>query len=173
MLRWLRACVAGAALAIALAACAPVPGESTEGSGAMELDAAQAELIALLDRAQESIGGEWESTLSGARPCDLESGSGAQVSQIRGGPPVAAGTEHAVADALLAVFADAGYELETWETTAADGALVVEAQYPLNGKDPEGVLLKFGVSANGSSLQGYSKCVAGDPNAINQERLDD
>lgn len=160
------------AVVVLLTACSPsVPG-SQDGNGGADLDIAQAELLALLDEAQTIIGGDWESTLSGARPCGLDSGAGAQVSQIRGGPGVAEGTEREVASAILAVFADAGYELVTRERTSQNDKLVVEGHYPLNGKDAAGVLFQFGLSANGSSISGYSRCVPGDADAINLERND-
>ncbi len=165
------------AASLSFAGCAPAATstgttQTEEGSGAMELDVAQSDLVDLLDRVQAVIGGEWEPLLSGAMPCSADGAPGAQVSQKRGGPPIAEGTERQVADELLAVFAEAGYELTTRESTSTNGHLIIEGQYPPDGKDDRGVLYQFGISANGSSMLGYSTCVPGDPNAINRERLE-
>jgi hypothetical protein len=161
-------------LALPLAACgpsAPAPGNQTEGNGAVELDAAQAELDELLDSAQALLGGDWEALVSGARPCDAGGGTGAQVSTVRTGPGVAEGQQQPLADALLEVFAAAGFELTTSERSMA-GSLVIEGVYPLNGKDDDGRILQFTVGTGSSSLSGHSRCVPGDPNAINLERND-
>ncbi len=164
------------AVSLTLTGCEPIAilmsSPPPEDSGGAELDVAQAQLVDLLDGAQAVIGGEWESLLSGARPCSADGAQGAQVSQLRSGPPLEEGTERQVAEDLLAVFAEAGFDLTTRESTSQNGHLIIEGQYPGGGKDDNGMLFQFGVSANGSGMLGYSACVPGDADLINQERLE-
>jgi hypothetical protein len=155
-------------ISLTFTGCSP-PGYGS-GSGGAELDVAQAQLIDLLDGAQAVIGGEWEPLLTGARPCSADGAQGAQVAQLRNGPPLDEGTEQQVAEDLLAVFAEAGFDLTTREVTSQNGSRVIEGQYPASGDDERGRLFQFAISANGSSMLGYSTCVPGDPDVINQER---
>ena len=166
------AATALAAALVLLTACAPAETETQEGNGAVKLDAAQAELTALLDDGQAVIGGDWEALVSGARSCELANGTGAQVSSVRTGPGVEEGTQQQVADELVALFAEAGFELATRDRSTDSGSLVIEGTYPLNGKDAEGRIVQFTVGAGASSLSGYSRCVPGDADAINLERND-
>ncbi len=136
-----------------------------------QFDEARDEVVSVLDAAQAVIGGEWESTEFGARPCAPDGGgTGAQVIFQRLGPPVDEAGLDGVAAEIVGVLADAGFDATSSESATPDGLRVIRGSYPADGVDADGFRIAFGVSPNGSTLDGTSRCVPGDADLINEQR---
>lgn len=161
-----------ALLVVTLAGCTtPSPNPEPEDT-MVDYQDARTELVELLDRLQAVVPGEWAETEFGARSCSLPDGAqGARSGFQRLGPGAAAGTEREVADAMIAVLAEAGFEATSSEDPI-DGGLVIRGTYPPSGGDDGELAIQFGVSPNGSTLDSMSRCAPGDADEINEQRQD-
>ena len=102
-----------AAIVLVLAGCVPTtPQEDTT----MDHVEAKAQLVTLLEAAQDAIGGEWERSDAGAQTCTLAGGGdGASYSLVRLGPAVELTQQQAIVDRVVAAWAE--QDVEAFVTT--------------------------------------------------------
>ena len=135
---------------------------------------AKAELNNLFSAAQDAVGGDWVNQDSGAEDCRLSSGAiGAQYPLARLGPGVPLEQQQKVIDTVVSAWAKAGFKAKVSKLRANNGIVATEVGYPgaRAGAGVDGIYMLFGLSTNGTALQGQTRCVPGDAAKINSDRV--
>ena len=135
---------------------------------------AKAELDNLFAAAQNAVGGDWDPPEDGgAEDCTLPSGAaGVQYLFTRGGPGVPLEQQQKVIDTVVSAWAKAGFKAKVSNLPAYKGVVLTEVGYPgaRAGVGIDGIYMLFGLSTNGTALQGQTRCVPGDAAKINSDR---
>ncbi|MGV8881654.1 MAG: hypothetical protein ACOH19_05835 [Rhodoglobus sp.] len=130
--------------------------------------AAKAQLVALLEVAQESIGGEWERSDAGARDCVIEGGaSGANYALNRYGPGVATDLQQPIVDAVIEAWAQQGVDAVVTTMPEVNDVVVTQLRYPEVGLDAGGFYVEVWISDRAAAAGGQTRCATGDAAEIN------
>ena len=155
-----------ALLSIIVAGCvttAPPQEEKT-----MDHVEAKAQLVALLETAQDAIGGEWERSDAGAHTCTLAAGGdGAAYGLNRLGPGVAADAQQAIVDEVVAAWLAHDVDAVASTLPEVEGVIVTQVRYPATDVDSDGFFVQLWVSERASTVGGQTRCATGDAAEIN------
>ena len=158
--RWPGAVATAALLAMLLTGCAtPDPDAPTTPYEA------QATLVALFDRIQAEVGGDWENQDDPSpMSCDVRGGGdGVQFTATRyGGSPGTMADAKTATAAVTALLTAEGYEI-------GESGLFGEGGYELTMTNNKGSNIRFGANDIAMGLDGGSDCRPGDINEIFDE----
>ena len=155
-------------LALVLSGCSPAVQRGKNPK--MDYPQAQAELAKLYALAQDAVGGSWEYTELGADVCGLPSGAkGAQTGGVSYGPGVPLDRQQAIIDQVVAAWTRAGFKPFVLARPPVKTIISTQVRYPASGYGVDGFTLSFEVATTASSLDGQTRCVPGDADAINAE----
>lgn len=136
----------------------------------MDYPQAQAELKKLYAMAQDAVGGTWKYTELGADVCGLPSGAkGAQTGGFSYGPGVPLEQQQAIIDQIVDAWTKAGFVPSVSARPPVKNIVSTQVRYPASGYGVNGFTLSFEVATTASTLDGQTRCVPGDADAINRE----
>lgn len=158
--------VALAVLAVTLlAGCTASSPES--GNAPADHAEAKAQLVTLLEIAQDAVGGEWERSDTGARDCDLGFSTGASYALNRYGPGVAEADQQLILDSIAAAWAKKGVDVVVTTLPEVNEVVVTELRYPGTGRASGGFYVQLWMSDRASAVGGQTRCASGDAAEIN------
>lgn len=129
---------------------------------------AKAQLVTLLEAAQDAIGGEWERSDAGAQTCTLAGGGdGASYSLVRLGPAVELTQQQAIVDRVVAAWAEQDVKAFVTTKPEVEGVVVTQVRYPEAEVDPDGFYIELWISDRASNIAGQTRCATGDAADIN------
>jgi hypothetical protein len=164
--RLARSLVLAAVVSMLVAGC--VTSVPNQADTTMDHREAKAELTALVDIAQDSVGGAWEGSDTGARDCAIEGGGqGANYTMSRIGSGVAADSQQPVVDAIIEAWAEKGVEAVVSTKPEVKDVVVTQLRYPNAGLGSGGFYVEVWISDRASSVAGQTRCANGDPAVIN------
>jgi hypothetical protein len=153
---------------VVLSGCSPAVQKGKDPK--MDYPQAQAELARLYAMAQDAVGGTWKPMEFGADSCALPSGArGAQTGGGSDGPGVPLEQQQAIIDQVVAAWTKAGVVPVVSARPPIKGIVAVSVNYPGNWVDAVGRFVNFEIATTASTLEGQTRCVPGDADAINTE----
>lgn len=133
---------------------------------------AKAELESLIEIAQDAIGGEWETSDTGAQNCALGGGAqGASYGLSRFGQAVVIDAQDAIVDQIVAEWAQQGVDVVVTTKPEVNDVVVTQIRSPEGGVGPGGFYVEVWISDRASNVGGRTRCAAGDAAEINSPGL--
>jgi hypothetical protein len=153
---------------VVLSGCSPAVQKGKDPK--MDYPQAQAELARLYAMAQDAVGGTWKPMEFGADSCALPSGArGAQTGGGSDGPGVPLEQQRAIIDQVVAAWTRAGFKPFVSARPPVKSIVATQVRYPASGYGVDGFTLSFEIATTASTVDGQTRCVPGDADAINTE----
>ena len=164
--RLTRSVVLAAVVGILVTGC--VTSDPKQADTTMDHLEAKAQLAALVEIAQDAVGGEWESSDTGARECVIKGGEkGANYTMSRTGSGVATDSQQPIVDAIVEGWAEKGVEAVVTTKPEVNDVVVTQLRYPEGGVGAGGFYVEVWISDRASTIAGQTRCARGDAAEIN------